>query len=173
MGQSSKPPHICLNELSPDAAREALTRCCGSRRWVAAMIARRPFESTGRLLEAARETWLGLDHADHIEAFQNQPRMGENLSELARRSPSSARMAAREQAKLAQSTPETLRAFREDDQRYLERFGYPFVASPTGRSARDLLDALRERLGHDPAPELEIAVEEQSQLIALRMAQLA
>jgi 2-oxo-4-hydroxy-4-carboxy-5-ureidoimidazoline decarboxylase len=173
MGQSSKPLHVSLNELSPDAAREALTRCCGSERWVAAMIARRPFESTAQLFEVAREAWHGLDREDHVEAFLQQPRLGESLSELARRSPHTARMAAREQAKLAQADPETLRAFREDSQRYLERFGYPFVASATGRSATDLLEALRDRLGHDPAPELEIAVDEQSKLIALRLAQLA
>jgi OHCU decarboxylase len=173
MGQSSKPPHICINDLSPEAAPEALARCCGSRRWVSAMIARRPFESTAQLFEVARETWLGLEREDQLEAFRNQPRLGESLSELARRSPQAARMAAREQLKLAQADPDTLRAFREAEARYLERFGHPFVATPTGRSARDLLEVLRERLGHEPAQELGIAIDEQSKLIALRPAQLA
>lgn len=173
MGQSSKPLHVSLNDLSADAASEALARCCGARRWVAAMIARRPFESTAQLFEAAQETWQGLAREDQLEAFRSQPRLGDNLGELARRSPVSARMAAREQIKLAQADPETLRAFRADEARYLERFGYPFVASPTGRSARDLLAVLRDRLAHDPASELAVAVDEQSKLIALRLAQLA
>jgi 2-oxo-4-hydroxy-4-carboxy-5-ureidoimidazoline decarboxylase len=173
MGQSSKPPHSSLNELSPDAAREALTRCCGSARWVAEMIARRPFESTAQLLAAADETWQGLAREDQLEAFRNQPRLGEPLTELARSSPVAARMAAREQIKLAQADPETLRAFRADHRRYLERFGYPFVLCPTGRSARDMLEALRVRLEHAPQQEQVVAVEEQSLLIALRLAQLA
>ena len=173
MGQSQKPPHSSLNDLSPEAASEALARCCGSRRWVAAMIARRPFASTAQLFEAAHEAWQGLDREDRLEAFRSQPRLGESLSELAKRSPQAARTAAREQIKLAQADPETLRAFREAEARYFERFGYPFVATPTGRSARDLLDLLRERLGHDPAHAYETASDEQSKLIALRLAQLA
>jgi OHCU decarboxylase len=137
------------------------------------MIARRPFESTSQLLDAAREAWQSLDRPDYIEAFQHHPRIGESLSELAQRSPHTARMFAREQAKVAQADPETRRALREENQRYIERFGYTFVVSTTGVSAQEILDSLRERLSHDPAQELAIAGEEQAKLTALRLARLA
>jgi OHCU decarboxylase len=173
VGQSSKPPHTSLNELSLDAAREALTQCCGSQRWVEAMIARRPFESTLLLLDAARDTWQSLDRQDYVEAFNHHPHIGESLSELAKRSPRAAKMVAREQAKLTRADPEALHALREANQRYIERFGYTFVAASTGKSAQELLESLHERLGHDPSRELDIAAEEQTKLTTLRLAQLA
>ena len=172
MGQSSKPLHASLNELAPDAAREALTVCCGSQRWVTAMMARRPFGSTAALFEVARETWWALDRQDHLEAFQHQPRIGESLSGLAKRFPRSASVVAREHAKVAQADPETLQALREANQRYSERFGYTFIVSATGKSAQQILQVLRERLANDPARELEVAAENQSQIIAMRLARL-
>jgi 2-oxo-4-hydroxy-4-carboxy-5-ureidoimidazoline decarboxylase len=173
VGQSSKPLHTVLNELSADAARDALTRCCGAPRWVSTMLARRPFESTPALYEAAREIWHTLDRADYLAAFEHEPRMGENLSELAKRSPLAARVAAREQARLAQADPETLRSLREDNQRYFAHFGHNFIVSAQGKSAHEIQQLLRGRLTNDPARELELAAEEQSKITALRLARLA
>ena len=96
MGQSTKPPHACLNEKVPEAADEALSRCCGSRRWVDAMLARSPFASTPDMFAAAAEIWAGLGREDYLEAFAHHPRIGADLSELAKRFARTASMAARE-----------------------------------------------------------------------------
>jgi OHCU decarboxylase len=173
VGQSTKLPHTALNTLTLEAAREALAECCGSRRWVDAMLAQRPFESTPALFHAARALWQSLEREDYLEAFQQHPRIGENLSELAKRCPRSARTAAREQAKLAQADKPTLQALQEENQRYLERFGYTFLVSAVGKSAQEILALLRERLGNEPARELEIAAEEQAKITAMRLARLA
>jgi 2-oxo-4-hydroxy-4-carboxy-5-ureidoimidazoline decarboxylase len=173
VGQSSKLPHASLNDLPVEAAQVALTRCCGSQRWVSEMIARRPFESTPALFAAAKELWQALGREDCLEAFQHHPRIGDNLTELAKRFAKTASMAAREQAKVAQADPETLRALRDENQRYFERFGYIFIVCATGKSAEEMLSLLRERIEHDPARELEVAAEEQSKITALRLAQLS
>jgi 2-oxo-4-hydroxy-4-carboxy-5-ureidoimidazoline decarboxylase len=173
MGQSSKPPHASLNALSDETAREALMRCCGAQRWVSAMLARRPFQSTAALFDTARELWQALDREDYLEAFQHHPRIGDNLSELAKRFARTASMALREQAKVASADSDTLRVLRDENQRYFERFGYIFIVCATGKTAQEMLDLLRERLSHDPASELAIAAEEQSKITALRLAQLA
>ena len=162
-----------MNELSESAAREALARCCGSQRWVNALLARRPFESTKALLEAAREVWGALERDDYLEAFAHHPRIGESLTELAKRFARTASMAAREQAKVAQADHETLAALRDLNQRYFERFGYIFIVCATGKSASEMLVLLRERLDNGPVRELEIAAEEQAKITALRLAQLA
>lgn len=173
MGQSSKPPHASLNELSEAAACEALTRCCGSQRWVSEMTARRPFESTPALFEAAKAVWQALDRDDYLEAFAHHPRIGDDLSELAKRFARTASMAAREQAKVAHGDHKTLSALRDLNQRYFERFGYIFIVCATGKSALEMLDLLRTRLDNDPMRELAIAADEQSKITALRLAQLA
>ena len=56
-------PHAVLNALATEAARQALASCCGARRWVAGMLARRPFTSTEALYAAAAEVWQGLESA--------------------------------------------------------------------------------------------------------------
>jgi len=173
VGQSSKPPHASLNQLAEPAAREALTRCCGSQRWVSEMIARRPFESTPALFEAAREVWKSLDRDDFLEAFAHHPRIGDNLSELAKRFARTASMAAREQAKVARADHETLSILRDLNQRYVERFGYIFIVCATGKSAAEMVELLHARLANDDARELVIAAEEQAKITALRLAQLA
>jgi 2-oxo-4-hydroxy-4-carboxy-5-ureidoimidazoline decarboxylase len=159
--------------MSIEAAREALTRCCGAQRWVEAMLARRPFESTPALFEAARDVWQGLGRDDYLEAFSHHPRIGESLSELAKRFARTASMAAREQAKVAQADQATLLALRDENQRYFERFGFIFIVRATGKSAQEMLELLRERCNNDAARELAIAAEEQSKITALRLAQLA
>ena len=159
--------------MSIEAAREALTRCCGAQRWVEEMLARRPFESTPALFEAARAIWQGLGRDDYLEAFSHHPRIGDSLSELAKRFARTASMAAREQAKVAQADQATLVALRDENQRYFERFGFIFIVCATGKSAQEMLSLIRERCSNDAARELAIAAEEQAKITALRLAQLA
>ena len=58
-----------LDSLPRGAAMELLTSCCGSRKWTAAMVARRPFGSRDALLRAADEEWNRLSPNDWLEAF--------------------------------------------------------------------------------------------------------
>lgn len=73
----SRPPHAVVNALPSDEARAALERCCGAGRWVAAMLARRPFSDDGALYAAAEEIWGALGPDDFLEAFAHHPRIGE------------------------------------------------------------------------------------------------
>src|SRR6187402_1883104 len=66
-----------LNALPPDDARDALLRCCGSRRWADAMTARRPFASAADAVRAAAEIEAGLSRDDWLEAFAAHPRIGD------------------------------------------------------------------------------------------------
>ena len=53
------------------------------------------------------------------------------------------------------------------------RFGYVFLICATGRSAVEMLAALRSRLSNDPSAELQIAAGEQAKITALRLKALA
>ena len=66
-----------LNDWPPDAAREELSRCCGSAQWVEKMLDRRPFHSNEELFCAADDIWFKLTSGDWLEAFSHHPRIGD------------------------------------------------------------------------------------------------
>jgi 2-oxo-4-hydroxy-4-carboxy-5-ureidoimidazoline decarboxylase len=159
--------HEVLNALPADAARAALTRCCGSGRWVAGMMGRRPWASAVALYADADAAWAALGHDDFLEAFAHHPRIG------ARADRTDDAWARQEQARVGDADGETRRALVEANARYLERFGYIFIVCATGKSAAEMLGLLEARLGNDPARELAIAASEQARITRLRLEKLA
>ena len=73
---------------------------------------------------------------------------------------------------MAGADPATLAELAAGNKEYEERFGHVFLVCATGRSAGELLAALRERLGNDPATELRVAAEEQRKITHLRLEKL-
>jgi 2-oxo-4-hydroxy-4-carboxy-5-ureidoimidazoline decarboxylase len=157
-------PHAALNALSPEDARAALTRCCGSARWVTAMLARRPFASTAALHADAEAAWAALGRADFLEAFEHHPRIGARAAGDA--------WARDEQARVRDADDKTQGALLDANERYLTRFGYIFIVCATGKSAPEMLGLLEARLGNDPARELAIAAGEQARITRLRLEKL-
>ena len=154
-----------LNALSDQRARAALERCCGARHWADAMLAARPFGSDAELLATAERVWWGLGRADWLEAFAAHPRIG------GRGGPKTD-WARHEQAGADGATEATLAALAQGNRAYEERFGHVFLISATGRTADEMLVALRGRLTNDPATELRVAAEEQAKITRLRLGKL-
>jgi 2-oxo-4-hydroxy-4-carboxy-5-ureidoimidazoline decarboxylase len=166
-------PHRVLNDLPLTAARSALARCCGSARWVEAMLARRPFADTPQLLAASDAITAELSRADHLEAFAHHPPIGADLEALRRKYAGTAALSAGEQAGARAADPATLEALRDQNRAYLERFGYIFIVCASGKSAAEMLALLEQRLGNDPDLELGIAAAEQGKIAKLRLEKLA
>jgi 2-oxo-4-hydroxy-4-carboxy-5-ureidoimidazoline decarboxylase len=162
-------PHAVVNALPPEDARQALERCCGAARWVAGMLARRPFASGAALHAAADEVWRSLGPADFVEAFSHHPKIGEKKIGAA---PTSA-WSAEEQSRAAAAPADTAAALGALNQAYAARFGYIFIICATGRSADEIVAALRARLGNDPDTELAVAAAEQARITHLRLEKLA
>ncbi|HYL56500.1 MAG TPA: 2-oxo-4-hydroxy-4-carboxy-5-ureidoimidazoline decarboxylase [Gemmatimonadales bacterium] len=157
-------PAEYLNGLPGNAARAALNRCCTSRRWVDAMLAARPFASDAALFAAAERAWWALGKDDWLEAFAGHPRIGaRGIDALARH----------EQAGMNRAGEETRAALAQGNRDYEARFGHVFLICATGKGARDMLGALRARLGNDPATELRMAAGEQAKITRLRLENLA
>jgi 2-oxo-4-hydroxy-4-carboxy-5-ureidoimidazoline decarboxylase len=152
-----------LNALPVDEAHAALARCCGSTRWAAAMVARRPFSSPEDLFAAADTIWAGLERADYLEAFSHHPAIG-----AARASG----LAAREQAQVAHAGAATLQALEALNRAYRDRFGFVFLVCATGRSADEMLALLRARIDNPAEIELRIAAAEQAKITRLRLEKL-
>ena len=159
-------PAAHLNSLPVAAARSALGRCCGARHWVDAMLAARPFASDVELLATAERLWWGLGRADWLEAFAAHPRIGAQVG-------AGMDWARREQAGEAGAAEATLAALAQGNATYEERFGHVFLISATGKTADEMLGALRGRLTNDPATELRLAAEEQAKITRLRLDKLA
>jgi 2-oxo-4-hydroxy-4-carboxy-5-ureidoimidazoline decarboxylase len=152
-----------INSVDPDRARELLRGCCGARRWVEGMVARRPFGGRDALLTSAREVWHALPADDWREAFAHHPQIGDREA-LARRG-----FSAREQAGVDAAPQDVLTALAEGNREYQEKFGYIFIVCATGKSAEEMLAILRERLQNGPDDEIRIAADEQARITGLRL----
>lgn len=162
-----------LDLASEREAEEMLTRCCGALRWVRAMLARRPFKTDEALFRIADEEWAKMEKADVLEALSHHPRIGASLDELRRKYASTADWSAGEQAGAAQASEETLRALRDGNLRYEEKFGHIFVVCATGKSAAEMLAILEARMHNDPATEIGVAAAEQAKITRIRLEKLA
>jgi OHCU decarboxylase len=141
----------------------ALLACCGSRGWVAGMLARQPFETAASALDAAAEIWWGLDPPDWREAFAAHPRIGDKSADG---------QASREQSGVAGAHPEVLARLTAANREYERRFGYIYIVCAAGKSADEMLAILESRLGNDPDSELRIAAGEQLNITRLRLRKL-
>src|SRR3989440_8110973 len=154
-----------LNALSDERARAALHRCCGARHWVDAMLAARPFRSDAELLATAERVWWDLGRADWLEAFAAHPRIGD-------RGEPGTDWARGEQAGADGAAEATLAALAQEHRAYEQRFGHVFLISATGKTADEMLGALRRRLTNDPATELRLAAEGHAKITRLRLDKL-
>jgi 2-oxo-4-hydroxy-4-carboxy-5-ureidoimidazoline decarboxylase len=160
-----------LNEAARAEAGEELRRCCGSSRWVEAMISRRPFPDPEALYAAADQAWWSLGEADWREAFAHHPKIGDKEGLRARFASTSA-WASSEQAGVDSAPEDVLTALSEGNRAYQDRFGFIFIVCASGKSAAEMLARLRERLPHSPSEEIRIAAGEQAKITRLRLEKL-
>jgi allantoicase len=161
-----------LNALGEAEARAALLRCCGSGRWVEAMLQSRPFKNWTELLGKAEAVWWHLGDGDWKEAFTHHPRIGADAALLREKFAAIASWSASEQSGMSEADEAVIQALAAGNRAYEERFGYIFIVCATGLSAREMLYRLEERLPNEPASELRIAAGEQAKITALRLAKL-
>ena len=166
-------PHAVLNHLDASAAEGALARCCKATRWVEAMLARRPFDSSAALYAAADAVWTSLGTDDYLEAFRGHPRIGASVAELEAKFASTAGWSGAEQGAVKGADLATLEALRDGNAAYEARFGFIFIVCATGKTASEMLALLRERIGNEPDAEMRIAAAEQGKITKLRLEKLA
>jgi OHCU decarboxylase len=159
-----------LDAMAENRAAELLTACCGSSRWVAAMLARRPIRSRNAVFASADEIWKSLEPSDWQEAFAYHPRIGEPTAGLSEHEGSG--WAAGEQSCVERAGYEVREELGRVNREYEQRFGHIYIVSATGKSADEMLALARERLRNEPAVELEIAAEEQRKITRLRLDKL-
>jgi 2-oxo-4-hydroxy-4-carboxy-5-ureidoimidazoline decarboxylase len=159
------------NVADESEALEAILACCGSQRWAAAMVARRPIASVAELSEAADYVWSTMQESDWLEAFACHPRIGERkpLSVAAHASEQSATWSRQEQSSANDANERLLAELAEGNQLYEQRFGFTYIVCATGKSAAEMLTILKRRLTADREAELREAAEQQRQILQIRL----
>ena len=160
-----------LNSLSQQQAANELLQCCGCKRWVEAVVSRRPYSSLESLLTTADEVWWSLQPDDWLEAFQSHPKIGERKA-VASVSEQSRQWSGQEQSGVSNASRDTVDSLAALNQAYEEKFGFIFIICATGKSSEEMLSALRVRIENDQPTELPIAAAEQGKITRLRLKKL-
>ena len=151
-----------FNEKPDQKAVGELYACFASHSWAEAVAAGRPYADFESLWAACEAAWSGLGPAEWLGAFAAHPRIGERGGHA----PDSSQ---REQTDVYAAPRGTLDALAEENQRYEARFGHVFLISASGRTAGEILAALRQRMSNDPSAEIEVAAAEHRKITRLRL----
>ena len=152
-----------LNALPAEDAITVLLGCCSAPGWARQVAGQRPFGSVDNLLAAADAAWAARTPDELEAAMAGHPRIGERgLSAQSRQ----------EQAGVGLDAG-TIRALRDANAAYEDRFGHVFLICATGRGPDEILAELRRRMAHDRGTELEVAAAEIGKINALRLRRVA
>jgi 2-oxo-4-hydroxy-4-carboxy-5-ureidoimidazoline decarboxylase len=160
-----------LNCLPIDRAKHLFMQCCTSEKWIEKMVASRPFTDTNGLRETADSIWNHLNEKDYLEAFDGHPKIGD-IGSLKAKYANTKELASGEQSGASNTTDEIIVELAKSNRAYEEKYGFIFVVCATGKSAREMLALLKDRLKNDRQQELEIASEEQRKIFHLRLEKL-
>ncbi len=155
------------NAMEAPAAAQAVLPCCGSEAWADGLAARRPLGSLPELLAASDTAWWSLTEEDWREAFDSHPRIGEQHPQ-GTSSETGKRWSSAEQSGLDSEHDVTAR-IAQGNRAYEERFDRIFLIRAAGRSAEQMLEELRRRIGNTPEAELRESAEQQREITHLRL----
>ena len=157
-----------LNTQPAVEAEERLATCCAARAWVSRMTAGRPYPDADALLAASDRAIRDLGRDELAEALAAHPRIGQRAAGAS----TEAAWSRQEQAGVGEADDEVRAALQEGNRAYEQRFGRVFLICASGRSAGEMLAALRQRLGNDPDTEWKVVAEELRQITRLRLQRL-
>ncbi len=179
-GSTAGPDSISrFNDLPPDIAFDELLSCCASTTWAARVAAGRPYSSANAGILVSDEAVAKLSLTDLKQALSGHPRIGERSPERAdRHAPAgaSARATAwshREQSGVRAADAATMRSLAELNQEYERRFDHIYLVCAAGRTAGELADIVRERLGNDAGTEWLVVRSELQKINRIRLARSA
>ena len=152
-----------FDAMAADDAAELIRPCCASRRWIEIVVVGRPHRTLEALIEASDAGLAELSWADVGEALAAHPRIGERAGGADRESGWS------RQEQSGASAPGQADDLVAGNLAYEQRFGQVFLICATGRSAEDILAALRQRLDNPPEVERIVVRRELREIVRLRL----
>lgn len=155
-----------FNALPEGEAQSFLRACADVPWWATAVAAARPYRSVAALRAYATEESMAWGPADVERALADHPRIGEKGRGA------TAALSAREQAGVDPTDADVAARLAEGNARYEERFGRVFLVRAAGRSSREILALLEQRLTHDATTETRVTAGQLREIADLRLAQL-
>lgn len=160
-----------LNKLSREKAFEELFKCCGCNIWAQNLTDFRPFKNREELLKISDMNWISCEIEEGLEAFSHHPKIGD-LKSLEKKFASTQEWATGEQSGVDVATHKTLIELAEGNAAYEKKFGFIFIVCATGKTADEMLELLKKRLGNAPETEFKIAMNEQNKITHIRLNKL-
>jgi allantoicase len=148
-----------LNSLTDAIADRFFSRACAARKWVAAMVANRPYPDFASITVAAASAFDDLDEAGWLEAFSGHPRIGERGDPAENR----------EQAATADADAAMLERLAVVNREYEGRFDFTYIVYASGKSAEEMLAIAESRLGNERDQEILIGGIEQRRITETRL----
>ena len=157
---------VAFDAVSVPAAVELLRPVCASTGWLQALAAGRPYGSFAAVVERSDAVLAELDWAGIEQAMSAHPRIGERVTG----GDVESHWSREEQLSAASASIDNSTALRQGNVAYEQRFGHVFLVCATGRTPRQILDALNERLDNDVDTERQVVRRELSAIVRLRLA---
>ncbi|TLM70931.1 2-oxo-4-hydroxy-4-carboxy-5-ureidoimidazoline decarboxylase [Pseudarthrobacter sp. NamB4] len=154
-----------FNTADPAKAADTLRPCIDVTRWVDAVAAARPFPSKDALLDFASGAASPFTPAEVESAMAHHPRIGERPTAAT----AEASMSRSEQAGVDPADAALASALAQGNRDYEEKFGRVFLIRAAGRTAPEILAALKERLANSPAEEDSIVAQQLREIAVLRL----
>jgi 2-oxo-4-hydroxy-4-carboxy-5-ureidoimidazoline decarboxylase len=126
------------------------------------MAAGWPYADRPALFEAADLAWSKLEPSDWAEALAGHPRLGESGGS----SPNASEL---EQKRVREAGVNVQSELAEANRDYEARHGHVFLIAAAGKSADEILAALRRRMDNDPVTEARIAAGEHRKIARMRL----
>jgi 2-oxo-4-hydroxy-4-carboxy-5-ureidoimidazoline decarboxylase len=152
-----------------ETARAELLALTASPAWADAVLEGRPYGELATLLDRSDVVVSGLTEPEVDAALAGHPRIGERAQSL---DAEAVARSAREQSGMASADARLKDEMARANADYESRFGRIYLVAAAGRSAGELLALLHDRLGNDPATELDVVRLELARITRLRLADI-
>lgn len=165
---------MSLNEINTANTEEAYAvfeSCCCAPKWIESMVSARPFADLEALLSQSEQAFSALSDQDYLVAFTGHPQIG-NLKTLHEKYANTSGTASNEQAGMSVADSDVLEEMIQLNQDYLKKFGFIFIVCASGKSAQEMLELIRNRIGNERSEELNIAGAEQAKITHIRLEKL-
>jgi len=161
-----------FNNLSLQDATTELEKCCVSKCWAQHMIENMPFASADELVQKTSHIWYyQCRELDWQAAFEGHPKIGD-VTSLKEKFSNTKNWATNEQSNITEADDTVLKALAKANDDYLNKFGYIFIVSASGKSAKEMLRIINARIKNNKEDELHVAMGEQHKITVIRLAKL-
>ncbi len=136
--------------------------------WVAEQVlTSRPFDDLVQLQTSMASAVKQASDEQKLSLLRAHPELAGREAEKGQLTADSRKEQGR--AGLDQCSPEELAIIRDCNQRYREKFGFPFIIAVSGLNRQQIIDAMQKRLNHTAAEEFATALNEVDKIAWIRL----